>query len=48
MVRFIVVELIQPDLNLRFNVSIVYLRLIILLVVDNVHVLVVGCTCVFL
>jgi hypothetical protein len=43
-----VVKLIQPDSNLRFNVSIVYLRLIILLVVDNVHVLVVGCTCVFL
>jgi hypothetical protein len=36
MVRFFVMELIHLVLNPRFNVSVIYLRLIILLVVDNV------------
>jgi hypothetical protein len=36
MVRFFVMELIHLVLNPRFNVCVIYLRLIILLVVDNV------------
>jgi hypothetical protein len=36
MVRFLVMELIHPGLNLRFDVGVTYLRLIILLVVDDV------------
>jgi hypothetical protein len=38
MVRFLVVESSHPDLNLRFDVSIVYLWLIILSVIDDVSV----------
>jgi hypothetical protein len=36
MVRFLVVEPTHPSSNLRFDVSVAYLRLIILLVVDDV------------
>jgi hypothetical protein len=36
MVRFLVVELTHLDLNFRFDVDVVYLRLIILLVVGDV------------
>jgi hypothetical protein len=36
MVRFLIVELIHSDSNPRFDVSVAYLRLIILLVVGDV------------
>jgi hypothetical protein len=36
MVRFFVMELIHLVLNPRFNMSVIYLQLIILLVVDNI------------
>jgi hypothetical protein len=38
MVRFLVVKLTHPDLNLRFNMSVAYLQLIILSVVCDVPV----------
>jgi hypothetical protein len=38
MVMFVVVELTHLDLNLRFDVCVIYLRLIILLVVDDISV----------
>jgi hypothetical protein len=38
MVMFVVVELTHLDSNLRFDVCVIYLRLIILLVVDDVSV----------
>jgi hypothetical protein len=38
MVRFLMMELIHPDLNPRFNVGVAYLQLIILSVVDDVPV----------
>jgi hypothetical protein len=40
MVRFFVMELIHLVLNPRFNVGVMYLRLITLLVVDNVPLIV--------
>jgi hypothetical protein len=36
--RFLVVEPNYPDSNLRFDVSVAYLRLIIILVVDDIPV----------
>jgi hypothetical protein len=38
MIRFIMIELNYSDLNSIFNMSIIYLRLIILSVVDDVSV----------
>jgi hypothetical protein len=38
MIRFFVVELIHPDSNLRFGVSVIYLRIIILSVVVDVFI----------
>jgi hypothetical protein len=38
MIRFFVMELIHPSLNLRFDVSVTYLQLIIFSVVTDVLV----------
>jgi hypothetical protein len=38
MVRYLVVESTHPCLNLKFDVGVAYLRLIILLVVGNVSI----------
>jgi hypothetical protein len=38
MVMFLVVEPIYPDSNPRFNMSFIYLRLIILSVIDDVSI----------
>jgi hypothetical protein len=36
MVRFHMLEPTHPDLNLRFNIRVTYLQLIIFLVIDDV------------